>query len=171
MREKISGVYVIQSADGRIYVGSSVDVEKRWIEHKSRLRNGKHDNQILSEIVAEFGVDSLHHRVLLRCTPENLREQEQAAIDRLKPTLNVLPTAERLRQEMLERSKDPDFCRRRDAAAAEANKKPIRCITTGQVFPSKNEAAQALGISVALITKQLRGLPTRTKLQWEYLNG
>lgn len=265
MREKISGVYVIQSADGRIYVGSSVDVEKRWIEHKSRLRNGKHDNPVLSGIVAEFGLDSLQHRLLLRCAPESLREQEQAAIDRLKPALNVLPTAERLlteqwkrpefrernsarasdqnaerwrdpsytnkararatamqtddakaksvasrrrsmqergqayknvaasasatlkqlhsdpefakahaerkRQEMLERSKDPEFCRRRDAAAAEANKKPIRCITTGQEFPSKNEAAQALGISVALITKQLRGLPTRTKLQWEYLNG
>ena len=265
MREKISGVYVIQSADGRIYVGSSVDVEKRWSEHKSRLRNGKHDNPVLSEIVAEFGLDSLQPRLLLRCAPESLREQEQAAIDRLKPALNVLPTAERLlteqwkrpgfrasnseratkqnaerwsdpvfvgkasaraavmqtdeakeksaasrrramqergqayqnvavsasatlkrlhsdpefakahaerkRQEMLERSKDPEFCRRRDAAAAEANKKPIRCITTGQEFPSKNEAAQALGISVALITKQLRGLPTRTKLQWEYLNG
>lgn len=265
MREKISGVYVIQSADGRIYVGSSVDIEKRWIEHKSRLRNGKHDNPVLSEIVAEFGLDSLQHRLLLRCAPDSLREQEQAAIDSLKPALNVLPTAERLlteqwkrpgfrasnseratkqnaerwsdpafvgkasaraavmqtdeakaksvasrrrsmqergqayqsvatasastlkrlhadpefakahaerkRLEMLERSKDPEFCRRRDAAAAEANKKPIRCTTTGQVFPSKNEAAQALGISVALITKQLRGLPTRTNLQWEYLNG
>lgn len=265
MREKISGVYAIQSADGRLYIGSSVDVKKRWIEHRSRLRNGKHDNPILSAIVAEHGLDSLRFRLFLRCVPENLREQEQAAIDRLKPALNVLPTAERLlteqwkrpefrernsaraseqnterwrdpnytekartramvmqtdeakaksvasrrrsmqergqayqsvatasastlkrlhadpefakahaerkRLEMLERSKDPEFCRRRDAAAAEANKKPIRCTTTGQVFPSKNEAAQALGISVALITKQLRGLPTRTNLQWEYLNG
>lgn len=44
MREKISGVYAIQSADGRLYIGSSVDVEKRWIEHRSRLRHGKHDN-------------------------------------------------------------------------------------------------------------------------------
>ena len=263
--QKVSGVYAIESTDGRMYIGSSVNIEKRWSEHKSRLRNGRHANQILAGEVASNGLDSLQCRVLIRCAPENLRLYEQRAIDAMKPALNVLQTAERYltehwkrpdfrarnsarakahnaalwndpafvekakqrvsamqtdevkerslegrkkamaargeayqnvaksssatfkrlhadpefakahaerkRLEMLERSKDPEFCRRRDAAAADANKKPIRCTTTGQVFPSKNEAAQALGISVALITKQLRGLPTRTNLQWEYLNG
>lgn len=106
MREKISGVYAIQSADGRLYIGSSVDVKKRWIEHRSRLRNGKHDNPILSAIVAEHGLDSLRFRLFLRCVPENLREQEQTAIDRLKPTMNVLPTAERL---LTEQWKRPEF--------------------------------------------------------------
>lgn len=263
--QKVSGVYAIESTDGRMYIGSSVNIEKRWSEHKSRLRNGRHANQILASEVANNGLDSLKCKILLRCSPENLRLYEQRAIDVMKPTLNVLKTAERyltehwkrpefrarnsarakahnaalwndpafvekakervsamqtdavkekslegrrkamaargeayqnvaksssatfkrlhadpefakahserMRQEMLARCKDKEFCRRRDKAAAEANKKPIRCITTGQVFPSKNEAAQALGISVSLISKQLRGLPTRTKLQWEYLNG
>lgn len=79
--------------------------------------------------------------------------------------------SERMRLLMIDRCKDVEFRKRRDAAAAEANKKPIRCITTGEVFPSKNEAAEALAISVSLISKQLRGLPTRTGLQWEFLSG
>ncbi|WP_241120567.1 GIY-YIG nuclease family protein [Achromobacter xylosoxidans] len=265
MKEKISGVYTIEAPDGRLYIGSSVDVEQRWSEHKSKLRNGKHDNPILSEIVAEHGLDSLRHRLMFRCVPDSLRDQEQAAIDRLKPALNVLPTAERLlteqwkrpgfrarnsqraseqnaarwrdpdyakkasarvsvmqtneakaksaasrrrsmkergpayqsvaaassatlkrlhadpefakahaerkRKEMLERCQDPEFCRRRDEAAAAANRKPIRCLNTGEVFPSKEDAAKGKGISVSVISKQLRGLPTRTGLRWEYLNG
>jgi len=265
MKEKISGVYAIESADGRLYIGSSVDVEKRWSEHKSRLRHGKHGNPILSEIVAKHGLDSLCYRLMFRCAPDNLRDQEQAAIDRLKPALNVLPTAERIlteqwkrpgfrarnsqraseqniarwrdpdyakkarervsvmqtdeikakavasrrramqdrstayqnvaaassatlkrlhanpefakahaermRKAMIARSQDPEFCRRRDEAAAVANRKPIRCLNTGEVFPSKNDAAKSKGISVSVISKQLRGLPTRTGLRWEYIDG
>ena len=79
--------------------------------------------------------------------------------------------AERKRKELLGRCKDKEFCARRDKAAAEANKKPIICITTGELFPSKNEAAKELGISVSLISKQMRGLPTRTNLQWKFVDG
>lgn len=79
--------------------------------------------------------------------------------------------AERKRKEMLERCQDPEFCRRRDEAAAAANRKPIRCLNTGEVFPSKEDAAKGKGVSVSVISKQLRGLPTRTGLRWEYLNG
>lgn len=265
MRERISGVYAIHSIDGHIYIGSSVDIMKRWSEHKCRLRNDRHDNKILTDVAAKNGVESLQFRLLLRCSRDNLRFYEQLVIDVLKPTLNVLPTsthylsehwkrpefrarniertkkqnaefwsnqeniekareraavmntdsvkekaiegrrksmaergqayqnmikassstfkrlhadpgfakkhAERKRKELLERCKDKEFCARRDKAAAEANKKPIKCITTGDVFPSKREAAESLGISVSLISKQLRGLPTRTNLQWKFVNG
>lgn len=78
--------------------------------------------------------------------------------------------AERKRMEMIKRcSDDPEFCRRRDAAAAEANRKPIRLVNTGEVFASKEWAAMAKGISVSLITKQLSGKPTRTGYVWEFL--
>lgn len=265
MREKISGVYAIHSSDGRVYIGSSVDVMKRWSEHKCRLRNNKHDNKILTNLVHDNGIESLQLKLLLRCSRENLRFYEQLAIDAFKPALNVLPTsvhylseqwkrpefrarnverakrqnrslwqdeeylararkraavmntasakeksalgrkkameergqayqnvikassetfkrlhadpefakkhAERKRRELLERCKDKDFCARRDAAAAEANRKPILCITTGELFPSKKEAAESLGISVSLISKQIRGLPTRTNLKWKFVCG
>jgi group I intron endonuclease len=78
--------------------------------------------------------------------------------------------SERMREEMIERCKDKEFCKRRDEAAAKANKKPIRLLNTGDIFPSKNEAASALGISISLITKQMRGLPTKTGYKWEFIS-
>lgn len=265
MKQKIIGVYAIQAPDGRLYIGSSVDVDKRWAEHKSRLRHRRHDNPILSHIAAATGVDSLRFRLLLRCSLDGLRACEQAAIDRLKPALNILPTAERLlteqwkrpdfrarntaraakqnaelwsdpafvekararvvvmqtaevkekaassrrramkergqayrnvaeasaatlkklhadpsfaaahsermRENMKRLSQDPEFQRKRNEAARARHQKKIRCITTGEVFPSRGAAAKAKGISESVISKQLRGLPTRSGLEWEYLNG
>lgn len=265
MKQKIIGVYAIQAPDGRLYIGSSVNVKKRWSEHKSRLLHGKHDNPILSNLAAEVGVESLRFRLLLRCFLDDLRACEQAAIDRMKPALNILPTAERLlteqwkrpgfrarnteraarqnaerwsdpafvenararvaamqttdikekaaasrrrvmkergqayrnvaeaatatlkklhaapsfaaahsermRENMKRLSQDPEFQRKRNEAARACHQKKIRCITTGEVFPSRGEAAKAKGISESVISKQLRGLPTRSGLEWEYLNG
>lgn len=265
MKQKIIGVYAIQAPDGRLYIGSSVDVDKRWAEHKSRLRHRRHDNPILSQIAADAGVESLRFRLLLRCARDGLRACEQAAIDRLRPALNVLPTAEhllteqwkrpgfrarntaraakqnkerwsdpvfvekararavvmqtdeakekaaasrrrvmkergqayrnvaeasaatlkklhadpsfaaahseRMRENMKRLSQDPEFQRKRNEAARVRHQKKIRCITTGEVFPSRGAAAKAKGVSESVISKQLRGLPTRSGLTWEYLNG
>lgn len=77
----------------------------------------------------------------------------------------------RKKNEMIERCKDKEFCKRRDEAAAEANKKPIKLLNTGQVFSSKNEAAQVMGISISVLTKQLQGKPTKTGYKWEFLVG
>ena len=44
-KEKTTGVYAIYcSGDDKYYIGSSVDIKKRWIGHSSLLRNKKHYN-------------------------------------------------------------------------------------------------------------------------------
>lgn len=264
---KVCGVYKITSPSGKFYIGSSVDIRKRWNEHRCRLSGatGGHHNQYLQNAANKYGLENLTFEVVELCERQDVRATEQRLIDSLKPEYNLsnkvetlladlwmrpdfraknsaraseqnrrnwanpeyrekakgrvlsmqtpevkalaaqrkaaamaaspemqkkrsetfIKTLKRLHSDpdfskrhslrmkalMTERCKDVEFRKRRDAAAAEANKKPIRCITTGDVFPSKNEAAEALGISVSLISKQLRGLPTRTGLQWEFLNG
>ena len=38
-----SGVYAIRHIEtGRCYVGSTVDMSRRWKEHKIRIKSGKH---------------------------------------------------------------------------------------------------------------------------------
>ncbi len=43
-----SGIYVIKNLQsGKVYVGSAVDLELRWRNHKSKLSRGVHENQYL----------------------------------------------------------------------------------------------------------------------------
>tara|TARA_Y100000310_G_scaffold230046_1_gene232475 strand:- start:451 stop:654 length:204 start_codon:yes stop_codon:yes gene_type:complete len=42
-RKVQSGIYEIRnSVNDKIYIGSSIDIEQRWYDHKRKLRNGNH---------------------------------------------------------------------------------------------------------------------------------
>jgi predicted GIY-YIG superfamily endonuclease len=46
MKEKISGIYKITNLlNGKMYIGSAVNVRKRWHQHRHGLRCNKHDNR------------------------------------------------------------------------------------------------------------------------------
>ena len=41
--KKVSGIYQItNTVNGRVYVGSAVNISDRWYRHKLHLRNGAH---------------------------------------------------------------------------------------------------------------------------------
>jgi hypothetical protein len=45
MDNKQSGIYSITNKEtGRIYIGRSIDIQRRWKEHKRQLSQGKHGN-------------------------------------------------------------------------------------------------------------------------------
>lgn len=59
------GVYCIKNTrDGRCYVGQSTRVEHRFLEHKSRLKRGCHENTRLQEAWVEFGEGSFEFSIL-----------------------------------------------------------------------------------------------------------
>ena len=40
-----SGIYMIKNKiNGKVYIGQSVDIKKRWSSHIRNLENGTHDN-------------------------------------------------------------------------------------------------------------------------------
>lgn len=59
-----SGIYIIANTESdKFYIGSSVNLRKRWADHKSSLRGGQHRNSHLQhawdkygEVVFNFGV-------------------------------------------------------------------------------------------------------------------
>lgn len=52
----ISGVYIIKNiVNNKIYIGSSVDIHKRWKEHIRLLRNNKHKNKYLQDDWNKYG--------------------------------------------------------------------------------------------------------------------
>lgn len=58
-KEKTTGVYAIYcSGDDKYYIGSSVDIKKRWIRHSSLLRNKKHYNFYLQNAWNKYGEEA-----------------------------------------------------------------------------------------------------------------
>lgn len=54
-----SGIYVIlNTVSGKMYVGSAVDLNKRWRTHKSHLNNDAHCNPYLQSAWNKYGSDS-----------------------------------------------------------------------------------------------------------------
>lgn len=84
MSLKTSGIYYIEHlASGRRYVGSAVNLERRFKKHLTQLRSGKHHSYKLQEAWNEFGEGAFEFNVLIRCSEDKLIELEQRTIDRL----------------------------------------------------------------------------------------
>ena len=54
--KKVQGVYLIRNKiDGRVYVGSGVHVNRRFFEHRTKLKRGNHDNSNLQRAWNKHG--------------------------------------------------------------------------------------------------------------------
>lgn len=68
-----SGIYIITcDITGRVYVGSSNNIQRRFWEHKSTLRNSNHANEYLQNAWNKHGEDNFTFEVLQYCS-ENSR--------------------------------------------------------------------------------------------------
>lgn len=94
----IPGVYLIYNrVSGTCYVGSSYDIQRRWIGHRSRLRGGTHHSQRLQNSWDKHGESAFALQVLCGCCVDDLLTAEQHWIDFLKPEANYAPVAGSLR--------------------------------------------------------------------------
>ena len=53
----VSGIYKIQSRDGKVYIGSTINMSKRWKEHENALRANKHVNMKLQAAWNKYGAE------------------------------------------------------------------------------------------------------------------
>lgn len=89
-----SGVYCIENiASGRRYIGSAVDIHKRWKEHRRQLRDGHHHSKFMQRCWNKYGEAAFAFRILLFCAREHVLMYEQTLLDAWKPEYNTSPTA------------------------------------------------------------------------------
>lgn len=74
---------------GRIYVGSSNDIDKRRNKHFNDLRKIKHCNKKLQDYFKKYGESGFSFSVIDLCDDSELLSREQYFIDTLKPWYNV----------------------------------------------------------------------------------
>ena len=86
---KISAVYkIVNTVTGEFYIGSSVDVKKRWADHKCPSKWKQSPNSPLYQDMQKYGVDKFRFQILAPVMPEYLKQVEQELIEMLNPTYN-----------------------------------------------------------------------------------
>lgn len=89
MRNKACGVYKIENTiTGDFYIGSSIDVKRRWREHKRPSVWNRYSKHPLYSDMQKYGVDKFDFQILAEVEIEQLKETEQEFIEMLKPTYN-----------------------------------------------------------------------------------
>lgn len=79
-----NGVYKITNLiNGKFYYGSTKNIRKRFISHKVRLNNQKHENNHLQKAWNKYGEPSFRFEVIARCEDDSdLVIVEQFFLDR-----------------------------------------------------------------------------------------
>lgn len=91
---KEPGVYKITcTANGRFYIGSSINILIRLKEHRNSLVKNKHHSRHIQRCCKKYGIESFVVEVLELCSTDVLLIREQYYMDTLKPKLNSSPTA------------------------------------------------------------------------------
>lgn len=96
--ENICGIYCITNKNtGRVYVGSTINIRKRFNAHKCQLRNNCHDNLKLQRAWLKYGEANFELKVIETLTDQStLIFKEQYWIDFLgaiKNGYNLCPAA------------------------------------------------------------------------------
>lgn len=87
MKEKVCGIYCIENLlNHKKYIGQSVNIYKRWRQHKNALRNQKHDNDHLQHSWNTYGECNFSFYIICKCDVDNLNDLEIHYIDEYQTT-------------------------------------------------------------------------------------
>lgn len=76
--KKICGIYKITSPSGKIYIGQSIDIKKRFSYYKGV--HCKYQKRLLNSI-KKYGFDKHKFEIIDYCLPEELNEKEKYYVD------------------------------------------------------------------------------------------
>ena len=73
-----SGIYqILNTVNGKMYVGSAVNIKGRWSCHQRELRLNKHKNIHLQRAYNKHGIDVFEYFVIEYCAKQELISKEQ----------------------------------------------------------------------------------------------
>jgi group I intron endonuclease len=73
-----SGIYkILNTVNGKVYIGSATDIKKRWRDHKWYLNHNKHHNSHLQSSWNKYGAEIFEFTILLECLVDELLEKEK----------------------------------------------------------------------------------------------
>lgn len=190
---------ITNQVNGKSYVGSSRGVYRRLMQHRSTLTRSAHYNKYLQRSVNIHGIEKFIFRQIAACPVEYLTKLEQWFLDNICNKYNYLKVANSVKgfrhtkeakrrisiamknrvvsEETKEKLRITSAAKRHSDKAKKLigsyNKKrfskKVRCINTGETFPSIKEAAASMGLcKVAIGESCLKGRIIREYYRFEY---
>lgn len=84
---KIKGIYKITTKhNNKYYIGSSVDIYKRWNDHLHKMSCQKHANSFLQNVYNKYGVEDFEFSIIKEMqnsSNEEIRKEEQKILDKI----------------------------------------------------------------------------------------
>jgi hypothetical protein len=152
----VAGIYRIQAPSGNFYIGSSIDMARRFRQHRHELRRGNHHALSLQHAANKYGHEALKFEALF-CVINvaDLAVVEQYFLDELRPEYNgtcmVGPSTQDPRVAAKVSASAKASAKHKTAREANAKRawsvlsKPVVRLDDGEVFPSSYAAARAVG--------------------------
>lgn len=89
-----AGVYIIRNKkDQHFYVGSTINLHRRKVQHWYRLRLGIHHAIRMQNAWIRDGEDSFNFEVVAICEVHDLPQIEQYLLDKWNPEYNIAPVS------------------------------------------------------------------------------
>lgn len=140
---QLSGIYrILNKINGNCYIGSSLNVEKRYKHHLSTLRHNSSRCSILQKAFNKCGEDNFEFQVILCCKPEYRLYYEQQLIRELNSQYNVFTNVSDspLRQfTFTEQSKLKMSIAHKGKKLSEQHKHNISLANKGRVFSKESK--------------------------------
>lgn len=77
------GIYMIRNlSNNKVYIGQSTDINRRWNDHKMKLKNNIHYNEHLQKSYNKYGEKFFQYSILCETSKENLNELESYYIQK-----------------------------------------------------------------------------------------
>lgn len=139
------------------YVGQSIDIQTRWCQHRNELYKKVHHNTHLQRAYIKYGSNAFEWVVLEECTEDELNELESKWISKKDSFYNGYNQT--LGGDGFRGFVNPHCVEQR---------KPIVCLTTGEIFESVYAASRVKSIPYAKLKDCVRK-QVGCKGWWEYL--
>ena len=90
----LSGIYKITNkVNGKFYIGSSCNLQKREWQHFNQLKRNKHSSNKLQNSYNKYGKNNFKFEIIAICPDIYLVKLEQWFLDNLKPQYNICKKA------------------------------------------------------------------------------
>ena len=181
----MTGIYLLKNkVTGNIYIGQSINIERRFAEHKTPNAYG---NDRLHGDIQKYGVDNFIFEVIEECGKEMLRDKELHYIHTLNPYYNTIgkkrteetkknvskgvskwwnnlpnETKERIIKNNLTgqpkgHKVSKETREKISRKISEIQKQKVRCVETGEIFNSVGEFEESVGACTGTCAAYWRG--------------
>lgn len=107
-----SGIYQIKNIkNGKVYIGSSENIERRWKSHVALLNRQAHHSSHLQSAWNRYGQESFEFSILLKCSKDELLDKEQDLLSNTRPEYNMSGIAGLIEMTKLTKKKIGDALR------------------------------------------------------------